>query len=301
MTDRLPKHALDRLLDAGRELLHEETQQPRHIGRFQILREIGRGGMGVVHEAWDPQLGRRVAVKALGAIAGLNSQARDRFAREARAAARLSHPNIAAVYDATSEWIAMELIEGSTVGDLGKTDMREAARLIRDAARAAHEAHEHGLVHRDIKPSNLMVAQGLPGEPTRLVVMDFGLARDLSLEDGVSQADQLVGTPAWMAPEQARGESIGPAADVYSLGACLYYLLCGQPPFDDKDVYRLLGKVANEAPPSLRNLDARIDPDLAVITAYAMRMEPERRYADAAALADDLDRFLRSLPVSARP
>jgi len=272
------------------------------LERYELGQEIGRGGMGVVYEAFDRELRRPVALKVLGQVRGLSQEARQRFLREARAAARLVHPHIAAVYDAEPEAIAMQRVRGPTLAEAELRDPRELAALIRDAALAIHYAHGEGVVHRDLKPANLMYE---PGERPHVFVMDFGLAKEIAVDATVSASGVAVGTPAYMAPEQVHGtDEVGPRSDVYGLGATLYACLAGRPPFEERDVVRLLRRVVEDDPPPLRSIapdGGRIDADLATIVAKCLAKEPAARYASALALASDLERWLNGEPIQARP
>jgi len=298
VTRDLPPHALRRLLDAAAPLRERPHLGALDEDRYEIRREIGRGGTSVVYEAWDLELQRWIALKVLHLPLGLSDEARGRFSREAKAAARLVHPHIAAVYDATPEAIAMQRVQGETLAACGVRDPRALAALMRDAALAIHYAHGEGVVHRDLKPANLMVERG---ERPHVFVMDFGLAKELAVDASVSLSGSVVGTPAFMAPEQAAGrsEAIGLRTDVYGLGVTLWAALAGRPPFRDDDVVRLLRRVVEEEPPPLSGV-ARVDRDLATIVAKCMEKEPSRRYASALEVASDLDRWLRGEPVHAR-
>ncbi len=294
MTDRLPDHALRKLLDDARPLLDEESAGDHRIGKYRLIREIGRGGMGVVWEAEDTELERRVALKLLSAP--FDEEARRRFLREARSAARLSHPHIAAVYEADEQRLAMQLVDGVPLSRYPRGDWKETAGFLRDAALAAHHAHQRGIIHRDLKPANLMV------HDAGIVVTDFGLAKEISLDSSLSVSGRILGTPAFMAPEQADGrvQDTDPRTDVYGLGATLYERLAGRPPFADQDVYRLLRKVMEDDPPLACQVQSEVPRDLAIIAARCLAKEPERRYATAEDLARDLDRFLAGEPILAR-
>jgi len=304
---RLPQSARRRLLEVGEELV-DQPAGGVDVGRYRILGELGRGGMGVVYEAHDPELDRRVALKVIAHAAGLGSEARQRFLREARAAARLAHPHIASVYEATPEAIAMQLVDGVTLDVYARrpeTDARDLARLVRDAALAVHAAHEAGIVHRDLKPGNLMVEQR-PDRGAHVFVLDFGLAKTEGLDASLSASGGLLGTPHYMAPEQARGqrEEVDERADVHGLGATLFAALAGRPPFQGADPIEVLrATVEREAPDLLASAPSGrgVDRDLATIVAKCLAKEPERRYPSALALASDLDRWLRGEPVEARP
>ncbi|MEZ5963414.1 MAG: protein kinase [Planctomycetota bacterium] len=291
MSDDLPEHALRRLLAVAAE---DDcgSDAPELPARYHVLRELGRGGMGVVYEAHDRQLDRVCAVKVLAGRHADDEHLRQRLVREALAAARLRHPHIAAVYDATPDYISMQRIDGVPLDALASCSPRDFVALVRDAARAVHDAHQHGVVHRDLKPSNLLV------EGSHVYVVDFGLAKAIATDSTVSLPGVVLGTPVFMPPEQARGDNlaVGVRSDVYALGATLFHCLRGAPPFAAANLPELLRAVAErEAPP------LGIERDLDLVVATCLRKEPEQRYATAAALADDLDRWLRHEPVAARP
>ena len=304
MTREISKAAAKRLLEAAAPLL-EDSKASIETGfldfeRFEIGEELGRGGMGVVYEAFDRELERKIALKVLSRTAGFSEAARERFVREARAAARLVHPHIAVIYDATPECIAMQRIDGKTIGEDGPVDARRAAALIRDAALAMHYAHSEGIVHRDLKPQNLMVEEG---ERPHIYVMDFGLAKEFTVAISLSQSGSVIGTPAFMAPEQAGGRNteVGPRTDVYGLGACLWAALAGRAPFEGDDLIGVLRRVAESNPPALESVVPSVPRDLALIVGKCMEKEAVRRYPSALALASDLDRWLRGEAIQARP
>ncbi|MBK8099040.1 MAG: protein kinase [Planctomycetes bacterium] len=272
---------------ARRRLLALGAGLPDPGARWRILREVGRGGMGVVYEAEDLHLHRRVALKMLE---GSSPALRERFAREAAAAARLRHPHIAAIFDATPDAIAMQFIDGQPLHRQPRQGPRRTVALVRDAARAVHHAHEHGLVHRDLKPGNLLV------EGDTVYVVDFGLAKDVRTEASSPSTGGLLGTPDFMAPEQANGQAADARTDVHGLGATLFAALTGRPPFVAPDLPTLLTAIVQTQPPR-----TGIDPDLDLVLGRALAKEQEHRYPTAGALADDLDRWLQGLPVQARP
>ncbi len=284
---------------------------PEALGEFRILREIGRGGMGVVYEAVQISLGRRVALKVLLAGGMVDVRSLTRFQVEAQIMGALHHPHIVPIfavgYDRGTHYYAMQLVEGCSLAErLGGSgrDMltpREAARLSMQAAGALEHAHALGILHRDIKPGNLMVDDG-----GHIWVTDFGLARLEGVADrpgggGLTESGDRPGTLRYMSPEQAAGGRVlDPRSDVYSLGATLYELLAGRPAFDGTDRAELLRRIAHDEPAPPRRLDPAIPRDLETIVGKAMAKEPERRYATAGELADDLGRFLDDRPIRAR-
>jgi serine/threonine protein kinase/tetratricopeptide (TPR) repeat protein len=266
---------------------------------------LGRGGMGVVYRARHLALKRTVAIKMVlaGGHAGPHELARFRI--EAEAVARLQHPNIVQIHEVGDAgghpYFALEFVEGGTLaGRLARGPMppREAAALVELLARAMHLAHSRNVIHRDLKPANiLLTADGTPK------ITDFGLARQLDADSGETQAGAVMGTPSYMAPEQASGYAhlAGPAADVYALGAILYACLTGQPPFKGKTAVETLDLVRSAEPLAPSRLTAGVPLDLETIGLKCLRKQPEERYASAAELADELARFQRGVPILARP
>jgi serine/threonine-protein kinase len=283
---------------------------PRTFGDFDLLEEVGRGGMGVVYKAWQRSLKRTVAVKMIlrGELATPADLAR--FRSEAQSAAHLSHPNIVPIYDAGEvdgqAYFSMPCIEGQTLAALmahGPLRPRDAARYLAAVARAVHYAHERGVLHRDLKPSNVLIdADGQPH------VTDFGLAKrvataaDMPPDSGLTHSGAIVGTPAYMAPEQVsnhRGKP-SPASDVYSLGVILYEMLTGRPPFQGATPVDTLLLVLDQDPVRPRLLNPKVDPDLELICLKCIQKEPALRYAGAAELADDLEAYLKDEELSVR-
>jgi tRNA A-37 threonylcarbamoyl transferase component Bud32 len=289
------------------------------IGDYEILEEIGRGGMGVVYKAGQKSLGRVVALKMIRAADFAGPAERERFRREAQAVAALRHPNIVQVYavgDCNGEpFLALEFVEGPSLARyLGGKPLpaREAAALVATLADAMHYAHQRGVIHRDLKPGNILLESAEKGTSSSLVtrhsplatpkITDFGLAK-LQGDTQHTSTGVILGTPGYMAPEQAdgRGKEVGPAADVYGLGAILYELLTGRPPFQGDSPVATLQQVMEAEPARPRLLNPAVPRDLETVCLKCLEKEPQQRYASAAALADDLRRFRDGAPVRALP
>ncbi len=283
---------------------------------YEILDVLGHGGMGVVYRARHVALNRIVALKMLSAWSQVRSENVSRFRAEAEAVASLKHPNIVQIFE-IGEWhpesagppvpfFSLEFVEGgSLAARLNGTPQppRQAARLVETLARAVQHAHEVGIIHRDLKPANVLIAE--PGDTplgeSTPKITDFGLAKRVE-GVGQTQSGAILGTPSYMAPEQARGEKqIGPPTDVYALGAILYEALTGRPPLKGETVLDTLDQVRTEEPVSPRRLQPKVPRDLETICLKCLEKSPEQRYANAEALADDLRRFIDGRPVVARP
>jgi serine/threonine-protein kinase len=280
----------------------------RRFGDYELFDELGRGGMGVVERARDRARGRTVAIKRL--LRGPESHPQDleRFRLEALAASRLAHPHIVPVFQVGDcegqPFFTMQYVEGTTLARRladGPLPASEAARLLVPICRAVHYAHDHGVLHRDLKPSNILI--DLQGNP---YVSDFGLAKRIDVDPSLTPSGALLGTPSYMAPEQAgrpgsgRRGPLGPATDVYSLGAILYHMLTGRPPFQAATPIETILLALEHDPIPPRALNPRVSPDLEMIALKCLQKTPSLRYPSAVVLAEDLEAFLRGDPVSAR-
>jgi hypothetical protein len=272
------------------------------IGRYEIHGELGRGTMGVVYEAEDPALGRRVAVKTIQVPLAASKREREdyekRFLAEARIAARLSHAGIVVVHDVGRDtehdilYIALEHLQGRTLAEVaaeGPLDWRETLRIVGRLAEAVRYAHAQGVVHRDIKPANIMLVAS--GEPK---IMDFGIAK---LEAGqLTSTGQFFGTPLYMSPEQALGQPVDGRTDLFSLGSVAYLLLCGRPPFEAANVPGILSRVAYQHPKPLKDLVPGLPDDVEYVVTRAMAKSPSDRYPDGKTMAEDVDDILAGRP-----
>ncbi|MBI2931086.1 MAG: serine/threonine protein kinase [Planctomycetes bacterium] len=274
----------------------DAPNDPDRIGPYEILSRLGAGGMGVVYRARHPELQRDVALKLLAP-----GEDDERFLREARAAARLSHPSIVPVFETGRHegrlFTVMELVDGRSLAErlkAGPLEPPEAASLVAQVARALQHAHQAGILHRDVKPSNILLDR-----EGHARLADFGIARDLARQTRGTASGSVLGTPAYMAPEQVEGQSSS-ASDIYALGATLYECLTGSPPFEGATPAQLLQRALNEDPIPPRRR-ARVPRNLEAICLKALAKKPAGRYPSAGAMADDLERFLRGQPVTARP
>jgi serine/threonine-protein kinase len=299
-----------------------------YFGDYELIEEIARGGMGVVYRARQVSLNRLVALKMILAGQLATPALKQRFQTEAEAAARLDHPHIVPIYEIGEydgqHYFSMKLIEGGTLADVlsrssrreeaptsgssirkrqsephvGCYDEKEAARLIATIARAVHYAHQRGILHRDLKPTNILLDD--QGEPH---ITDFGLAKLAEDDSSLTVGAAILGTPAYMSPEQAAGQSksLTTASDTYSLGTILYELMTGQAPFRAETTMETLRQVCEREPTPPRALNPAVDRDLETICLKCLNKDPLRRYGSAEMLADDLDRWRNREPISARP
>ncbi len=307
----------------GAEAPARPISVPKRFGDYELLSEIARGGMGVVYKAHQLSLDRVVALKVIRSGSFADDEELRRFRIESRAAAQLDHPHIVPVHEVGTcngqDYFTMGYVEGQSLeGHLtaGPLSPREAAELLFQIATAIHYAHQKGVVHRDLKPSNILLARRdvstsdtSRGRSSRVGhsrldprITDFGLALQLKSAERLTVAGQIVGTPSYMSPEQASGQvGVGPSTDVYSLGALLYRMLTGRPPFRADSLLDILQQVRTQEPVRPWQIDAGIPRDLETICLRCLAKEPGRRYATAGDLADDLARFLRSETILARP
>ncbi|MEK7867645.1 MAG: serine/threonine-protein kinase [Planctomycetota bacterium] len=278
----------------------------RAFGRYDLISEVSRGGMGVVYRANDRIRNRQVAVKILLSGSSASDEELARFRREANAASRLSHPNIVRVLESGVEegfpYLVMEFVEGRSLSEVlfeeAILPVQRAVEVLRDIGRAISVAHEQGILHRDIKPGNILI------DPTgRARLTDFGLAKHLGQDTHLTRTGTSLGTPAYMSPEQASGEAneVDERCDIYSLGAVLYHMLVGQPPFDAESTVQLLFKVVGENAKSPRLLNSEIPEAIEAICMKAIEKEPVARYQHAREMVEDVNRFLDGAPTIARP
>ncbi|HEY5915581.1 MAG TPA: serine/threonine-protein kinase [Verrucomicrobiae bacterium] len=297
-------------VDTGAEDLSEVATAPglgklRSLGDYDLLEEIAHGGMGVVYRAWQRSLNRQVAVKMVRSEHLARPEEIRRFRREAAAAASLRHPHIVAIHEAGEfegqHFYSMDFVEGRSLAEVLKEHAlpaRQAAAYVRTIAEAIQYAHEQGILHRDLKPSNILIdSDDVPR------VADFGLAKVLQGEAEVTVTGQVMGSPSYMAPEQAAGRSreVDARTDVYALGAILYELLSGRPPFKAETSLETLKQVVDNEPAAPRLLNPGLPRDLETICLKCLEKQPEHRYASAQLLAEELGRFLRREPILARP
>lgn len=288
-----------------------QNEIPKILGDYELLEELGKGGMGVVFRSRQKSMNRIVALKVIrpDRLANMASSSRqravERFRIEAEAAARISHDNLIAVYEVGCEegchFLAMRYVDGPSLSELVRrkpADNRQAASWIEPICRAVHAVHQQGVLHRDLKPQNIMVEEATG----RTLLTDFGLAKLTGDDEGMTQTGETMGTPAYMSPEQFRDAAhVTAAADVYSLGATLYCTLSGRPPFQASSGMQTMQQVLEIDAVPLRQLNPAVDQDLETICMKCLEKEPSRRYASAEFLADELKRYLDGRPILARP
>src|ERR1035441_8330806 len=301
----LPETGDGTAVDGSPNALSSSGTKVHYFGDYELMEEVGRGGMGVVYRAKQVSLNRDVALKMI--LAGrLASEAEvKRFFHEARAAAKLQHPNIVAVHEVGLQdgqpYYSMDFIEGSNLEQLARQHplpAQQAAEYVRAVAEAIHFAHEHGTVHRGLKPTNILIDIFNQSRIT-----DFGLARCEQLDPHLTTSGQILSTPAYISPEQtqAKTEAVGPQSDVYSIGAVLYHLLTQRPPFAAESLPAMLDLVVHHEPVSPRALDPSVPRDLETICLKCLQKDPARRYRSARDLSDELGRFSRGESILARP
>jgi TolB-like protein/Tfp pilus assembly protein PilF/predicted Ser/Thr protein kinase len=288
----------------GKEKTARAAELLGELGDYELLEEVGRGGQGVVFRARQKSLNRTVALKVISLGQWASRAHLKRFRREAEAAASLDHPGIVPIYEVGERdgscYFSMKFVEGGQVDEVVRRapmSIRQAAELIAKVARTVHYAHEHGILHRDIKPGNILL--DAKGEPH---LTDFGLARLVETESTMTRTLDVLGTPSYMAPEQAMGNNaaVSSVTDIYGLGAVLYQLLTGQPPFAGGATYETIKLLLDTEPKQPRLLNPKIDRDLSTICLKCLEKDPKRRYSSALALAEDLERWLKHEPIQAR-
>src|SRR5256886_1558316 len=274
------------------------------LGDYELLEEVGRGGQGVVFRARQKSLNRIVALKVISLGQWASKVHLRRFRLEAEAAARLEHPGIVPIHEVGERdgscYFSMKFVEGGQLDEVVRRtpmSIRQAVELIAKVGRTVHYAHEHGILHRDIKPGNILLDQ--KGEPH---LTDFGLAQLVETESTITRTMEVLGTPSYMAPEQAVGNNaaVSSVTDVYGLGAVLYQLLTGYPPFAGGTTFETVRLVLDTNPRKPRLWNPKIDRDLSTICLKCLEKDPKRRYASALALAEDLEHWLRHEPIRAR-
>src|SRR5437867_5990330 len=301
------------LFQTGLDLLDNEGDEAfeptiarmlKDFGDYELLEEIGRGGQGVVYRARQKSLNRIVALKVIGLAHWATEAHVKRFRMEAEAAAHLDDPRIVPIYEIGERdgacYFSMKLIEGGQLDKIIGSELmqfRKAAELMAKLAHTLHHAHQNGVLHRDVKPGNILL--DTKGEPH---LTDFGLARLVETESTVTRTLEVLGTPSYMAPEQAAGNNaqLTSATDVYGLGAVFYQLLIGHPPFAGGTTYETVRMVLETQPRPPRLWNPKVDRDLATILLKCLEKQPSKRYASAEALAEDIERFLRDEPIRSR-
>src|SRR5437773_2011607 len=295
----------DNVRPGDKETATQSTRILGDFGDYELMGEIGRGGQGVVYRAHQKSLNRAVALKVIGLGPWTTETHLKRFRREAEAAASLEHPYIVPIYEVGERegscYFSMKFVEGGQLDEVIRRtpiSIPQAVELIAKLARTVHYAHEHGILHRDIKPGNILL--DAKGEP---LLTDFGLAGLVEAESTITRTLEVMGTPSYMAPEQAAGEhtKLGKATDVYALGAVLYQLLTGHPPFAGGTSYQTIRLLLDTEPRQPRLWNPKIDRELSTICLKCLEKDPKRRYSSPLALAEDLEHWLKHEPIQAKP
>lgn len=305
VSDNAQSFVLNSAAENGSSVDSKAPKLPMRFGEYTLEELLGRGGMGVVYRARQDHLDRVVAVKMIRSGALASEEEVQRFYAEARSAAKLDHPNIVMVYQcgelAGHHFFSMDYVPGTDLARLigqGPVDPRHAARYVKDVARAIDYAHQRGVIHRDLKPANVLI-----DSEDQVHITDFGLAKLTDKDSGLTRSGCALGTPSYMSPEQALGRTEQHAAttDVYSLGAILFALLVGKPPFQGSTVVQTMMQVIHRPAPSLKQLRVGIEEDLNTIVSKCLQKQPNKRYQSAAELAQELERYLSGRPIEARP
>src|SRR5216117_1903690 len=300
----MPTTARDDVVPASKKKATYAAEMLGELGDYELLEEVGRGGQGVVFRARQKSLNRTVALKVISLGQWARKAHVKRFRLEAEAAAHLEHPGIVPIHEVGERdgscYFSMKFIEGGQLDEVARREpipIRHAAELIAKVARTVHYAHERGILHRDIKPGNILLDQ--KGEPH---LTDFGLARLVETESTVTRTMEVLGTPSYMAPEQAVGNNnaVSSVTDIYGLGAVLYQLLTGQPPFAGGATYETIKLLLDTEPRPPRLLNPKIDRDLSTICLKCLEKDPKRRYSSALTLAEDLEHWLKHEPIRAK-
>lgn len=279
-----------------------DRAMPQNFGRYQLLEKLGEGGMGTVYKAQDVELGRTVALKVIRGEGIVNQQHAMRFFQEVKATARLHHPNIVAIYEFgeyPQHYFTMEYVAGKTLASVvreGILKSPKAGEILKSVCRAIDCAHAAKIIHRDLKPGNIMI-----DDTGNVKVMDFGLAKFLESETGLSRSGDIMGTPVYMAPEQAQGKDVDERSDVYALGAVGYEMLTGRPLFSGDTLFKILQQVSHQEPVRPRAINADVHADMETIVLKCLEKNAAKRYQSAREVAEELERYLGNRPILAKP